>query len=100
MVNESEPLVTRRDGGDEDPKIVWDDSQMQTSFANVCNVLGTREEIMILFGSNQAWQSGQKEVKVNLTNRMVMNPYAAKRLQVMLDMAVRQYEERFGTLKL
>ncbi|MBF0185172.1 MAG: DUF3467 domain-containing protein [Magnetococcales bacterium] len=100
MVNESEPVVTRRDGAEDDPKIVWDDAHMQTSFANVCNVLGTREEIMILFGSNQAWQSGQKEVKVNLTNRVVMNPYAAKRLQVMLDMAIRQYEERFGTLKL
>ncbi|WP_227657634.1 DUF3467 domain-containing protein [Candidatus Magnetaquicoccus inordinatus] len=99
MENESGPVVTRRDGMDDDPKIVWDDSQMQTSFANVCNVLGTREEIMILFGSNQAWQSGQKEVKVHLSNRVVMNPYAAKRLQVMLDMAIRQYEERFGTLK-
>ncbi|MBF0462636.1 MAG: DUF3467 domain-containing protein [Magnetococcales bacterium] len=100
MANENEPIITRREPTDEDPKVVWDDSQMQTTFANVCNVLGTREEIMILFGSNQAWQVGQKEVKVNLSNRMVMNPYAAKRLQMMLDMALRQYEDRFGALKL
>jgi len=34
------------------PKIVWDDSKMNTSYANVCNVLGTREEITLLFGAH------------------------------------------------
>ena len=36
---------------DAPPKIVWDDSKMNTSYANVCNVLGTREEVMLLFGA-------------------------------------------------
>ncbi|MBF0400045.1 MAG: DUF3467 domain-containing protein [Magnetococcales bacterium] len=99
MIKENEPVVTQRNPADGEPTIVWDDSNMQTSFANVCNVLGTREEVMILFGSNQAWQVGQKEVKVSLSNRVVLNPYAAKRLHMMLDMALRQYEDRFGPLK-
>lgn len=82
------------------PKIVWDDSKMQTTYANVCNVLGTREEIMLLFGANQAWQSDQKEVKVVLSNRVVLNPYAAKRLMTMLEIGLREYETRYGELKL
>jgi len=82
------------------PKIVWDDSKMQTTYANVCNVLGTREEIMLLFGANQAWQSDQKEVKVVLSNRIVLNPYAAKRLMTMLEIGLREYETRYGELKL
>ena len=81
-------------------QIVWDDSKMQTTYANVCNVLGTREEIMLLFGANQAWQSEQKEVKVVLSNRIVLNPYAAKRLMTMLEMGLREYETRYGELKL
>ncbi|MBF0109079.1 MAG: DUF3467 domain-containing protein [Magnetococcales bacterium] len=81
-------------------QIVWDDSQMQTSYANVCNVLGTREEIMVLFGANQAWQADQKEVKVMLSNRIVLNPYAAKRLQTLLEMGLREYESRYGVLKI
>lgn len=81
------------------PKIVWDDSRMQTTYANVCNVLGTREEIMLLFGANQAWQSDQKEVKVVLSNRVVLNPYAAKRLMSMLEIGLREYESRYGELK-
>ena len=80
------------------PKIVWDDSKMNTSYANVCNVLGTREEIMLLFGANQQWRTGQKEVTVLLSDRIVLNPYAAKRLYRMLDQGLKEYEARYGEL--
>jgi hypothetical protein len=81
------------------PKIKWDDSGMRTSYANVCNVLGTREEIMLLFGANQAWHGGQKEVTVLLSDRVVLNPYAAKRLHLMLEQGLKEYESRYGELK-
>ncbi len=81
------------------PKIKWDDSSMRTSYANVCNVLGTREEIMLLFGANQAWHGGQKEVTVLLSDRVVLNPYAAKRLHNMLEQGLKEYESRYGELK-
>lgn len=81
-------------------QIVWDDSKMVTTYANVCNVKGTREEIMVLFGANQAWQSDTKEVKIALSNRIVLNPYAAKRLMTMLEIGLREYETRYGELKL
>lgn len=89
--------ATRADGA---PKVVWDDSKMQTSYANVCNVLGTREEIMLLFGANQAWHGGQKEVTVVLSERIVLNPYAAKRLLQLLGQGLKEYESRYGELKL
>ena len=82
------------------PQITWDDSKMVTTYANVCNVLGTREEIMLMFGSNQAWSREQKEVKVLLSNRIVLNPYAAKRLMTMLEIGLKEYETRYGALKL
>lgn len=81
------------------PKVKWDDSAMRTSYANVCNVLGTREEIMLLFGANQAWHGGQKEVTVLLSDRVVLNPYAAKRLHLMLEQGLKEYEARYGELK-
>lgn len=81
-------------------KVVWDDSRMNTSYSNVCNVLGSREEITLLFGANQAWHSGQKEVKVLLSDRIVLNPYAAKRLAGLLDRVLKEYEARYGQLKL
>lgn len=82
------------------PKVKWDDSSMRTAYANVCNVIGTREEIMLLFGANQAWQGGQKEVTVVLSDRVVLNPYAAKRLYQLLEQGIKEYETRFGEMKL
>ena len=81
------------------PKVIRDDSKMKTSYANVCNVLGTREEITLLFGTNQAWQGGQRQVTVALSDRIVLNPYAAKRLAQMLEQGLREYEHRYGELK-
>ena len=56
------------------PKLVWDNSKMNTAYANVCNVLGTREEVTLLFGAHQAWRADQKEVRVMLSDRIVLNP--------------------------
>ena len=82
------------------PKIVWDDSNMRSVYANVSNVAGGREEITLLFGMNQAWHSGQKEVKVKLTDRIVLSPFAAKRMSILLNNVLRDYEKRYGSLEI
>ena len=79
-------------------KIKWDDSNMKSSYANVCNVTSTREEVVMLFGMNQAWNRGQKEVTIQLSDRIVVSPYAAKRLSTLLGNVVQEYEARFGPL--
>jgi hypothetical protein len=81
-------------------KVRWDDSNMKSSYANVCNVTSTREEVVLLFGMNQAWNRGQKEVVIQLTNRIVVSPYAAKRLSLLLGNVVKEYENRFGALNI
>jgi hypothetical protein len=79
-------------------RIKWDDSGMKSSYANVCNVTSTREEVVMLFGINQAWNRGQKEVTIQLTDRIIISPYAAKRLAGLLEGVVKEYEKRFGEL--
>jgi len=81
-------------------KIVWDDSNMRSAYANVANVAGGREEIVLLFGMNQAWHSAQKEVKVQLTDRIVLSPFAAKRLSMLLNNVIQDYEKRYGPLEI
>ena len=82
----------------EGTKIKWDDSNMKSAYANVCNVSSTREEVVLLFGVNQAWNRGQKEVTIQLTDRIIISPYAAKRMVMLLDGVVKEYEKRFGAL--
>ena len=79
-------------------RIKWDDAAMRSSYANVCNVTSTREEVVMLFGINQAWNRGQKEVTIQLTDRIIISPYAAKRLATLLEGVVKEYEKRFGAL--
>ncbi|MBN1906595.1 MAG: DUF3467 domain-containing protein [Deltaproteobacteria bacterium] len=78
----------------------WDDSKMTSTYANVCNVSSTREEVTMLFGTNQSWHTGQPELTVQLTNRIILNPFAAKRLAILLGNILREYEARFGELKI
>ena len=81
-------------------RIVWDDSNMRSVYSNVSNVAAGREEVVLLFGMNQAWHSGQKEVKVQLTDRVVMSPFAAKRLCVLLAGVMQDYEKRYGSIEI
>jgi hypothetical protein len=81
-------------------RIVWDDTNMRSVYSNVSNVASGREEIVLLFGMNQAWHAGQKEVKVQLTDRIVMSPFAAKRLSILLNNVLQDYEKRFGALEI
>jgi hypothetical protein len=89
-----------KDAQGQGARIKWDDSNMKSSYANVCNVTSTREEVVMLFGMNQAWNRGQKEVTIHLTDRIVVSPYAAKRLSMLLSSVVKEYENRFGALNI
>lgn len=96
MTNEAEKKEVKRTL----PKVRWDDSKLRSTYANVCNVASTREEMTLLFGTNQTWHTGQAELTVELTDRIVMNPFAAKRLSLLLNNTIREYEARFGELRI
>jgi hypothetical protein len=80
------------------PTVQFDVSNLQSSYANVCNVSSTREEVVLAFGVNNVWERGQANMQVQMTNRIVLNPYAAKRLATVLNRVVAEYESRFGAL--
>lgn len=79
-------------------KIRWDTKNMKNTYANVCNVTSTREEVVLLFGINQAWERGASELNIELTDRIIMSPFAAKRLVQLLSGLMDEYEKRYGSL--
>jgi hypothetical protein len=82
------------------PTVNWDDSEMATSYANVVNAFSTREELTLLFGTNQTWSlAGANSVNIKLSNRLVMNPIVAKRLQMLMGRLLDEYESRYGVLE-
>lgn len=80
------------------PQVKLDMSQLKSSYCNVTNVTSTREEVVLNFGINQNWDLGQKEMDVELLHRVILSPFAAKRLNAMLTKLLQEYESRYGAL--
>lgn len=82
-------------------KVIWDDSKMRTTFANVVNGTSTREEVSLFFGTNQTWNvKEESEVVVQLSDRIILTPHAAKRMAVLLTAVIAAYEKQNGVIKL
>jgi hypothetical protein len=80
-------------------RVEWDDSKMSTTYSNVANAASTREEVALLFGTNTTWKTtGDQAVKIELNNRIILSPYAAKRFKMLLTGVIDEYESRFGEL--
>ena len=85
--------------GDRQPEVAWDDSRMTTAFANVVNIQSSAEQVDICFGTNHTWSlTGDRRVRVELTNRVIMSPPAAKRLLNALERVLTEHESRHGKL--
>ena len=82
------------------PKVNWKTDDMRSTYANVCNATCTREEVVLFFGLNQSWSGQEEEVVVQLAERVILSPFAAKRLSVLLNGVISQYEARFGSLEI
>ena len=80
------------------PTVKWDESAMRNTYANVVHATGTREEVSIIFGMHHAWRPDVREVVVQVSDRVVLSPYAAKRLHLLLTEVIKQYEARWGPL--
>ena len=82
----TKPEISQGQSAPVGTRIKWDDSNMKSAYANVCNAAGTREEVVMRFGMNQAWNRGPKEVTHPLSDSIVVGPYAAKRVSSLLDL--------------
>jgi len=94
MAKDREDTVT---AGAVTTKVKWDDAGMSTSYANVCNVSSTREEVTLLFGTNQTWHTGQKEFIIKLSDRIITSPFAAKRLMMLFHGNIALYGGKSST---
>lgn len=79
--------------------VKWDTSGLKSSYANFCNANSTREEVVLNFGVNKTWERGpQDALDIELNHRIVLSPFAAKRLTELLQQLMKEYETRYGAL--
>lgn len=85
--------------GPDQARVRWNSSQLKSSYCNVANATSTREEVVLNFGVNQNWDRMQQEFEIDLQHRIILSPFAAKRLSDLLGKLIKEYETRYGELK-
>ncbi|NQT52341.1 DUF3467 domain-containing protein [bacterium] len=75
----------------------WD---TKTSYANVCMLSSTAEEMILNFGMSFPMPKEDKprDAELLVTNRVIMGLPAAKRLAVAVSQAIQRYENAFGVI--
>lgn len=81
------------------PTVQWDTRLLKSSYVNFANANSTQEEVVLNFCMNNNWDRRASEVEIELAHRIVMSPFAAKRLAELPGMPVSQDEQRDGVLK-
>ncbi len=83
----------------EEPRLRLNTADLKSTYCNMVNGNSTREEVVLNFGVNQSWDRGQSEFDVTLEHRVILSPFAAKRLAQMLNKLIEEYEHRYGEMK-
>lgn len=74
-------------------------SEAQASYANIAVLTATREEVIMNFGINAAPPTPDRQVNVEITNRIIMSYPSAKRLAITLGNVVQRYESAHGVIQ-
>ena len=79
-------------------QVTVDASKAHAAYTNFCRVTGTPEELIIDFGLNSQ-PMGIPTEPIEVSERIVMNYFTAKRMLAALQMSVQRHEAAFGVLE-
>ena len=80
-------------------EVVLNDKDAHAAYSNFARVTATPEEVIVDFGLNpNPFLSGRQDIQV--TQRLIMNFYTAKRLCSALAMTLQRHEATFGNIEL
>ena len=99
-MSEEKKVTANEQTATREPEVVWNDANMKSVYVNATNVVAGREEVMMLLGVNRAWKMNQGKVDVDIAERVVMTPFTAKRLAIMLGATLKAYEAKYGKIEI
>lgn len=73
-------------------------TNVPASYANFCRVTGTPEEVILDFGLNMQPLAAHPD-QIDVSNRIVMNYYTAKRMITALQISIQRHERAFGEIE-
>jgi hypothetical protein len=80
-------------------EIVLDDKHAHAAYANFARVTATPEEVIMDFALNpNPFMTGRQDIQVS--QRLIMNFYTAKRLLYALHQTIERHERTYGAVEL
>jgi hypothetical protein len=79
-------------------QVTVDATKAHAAYSNFCRVTGTPEELIVDFGLNSQ-PMGVPSEPIEVSQRIVINYYTAKRLLAALSMSLQRHESAFGVLE-
>lgn len=90
--------ATQTGAGENAPAI--DTETLKTTYANVCRIAQTPNEMIVDFGMNPNFFGNILPEPLKLESRIIMTHDAAKRLMLHLRNAIQSYEAQYGVIEL
>ena len=90
--------ATQSPTGDNAPAI--DTATLKTTYANVCRIAQTPNEMIVDFGLNANFFGNILPEPLKLETRIILTHDAAKRLMLHLANSIQSYEAKYGVIEL
>lgn len=99
MPDDKNPEETKKpEGGQNVLRLRYD--KTNTAYANLAVVTTTPEEVIMNFGVNAMPPSQQKEINIEISDRVIMTYSSAKRLAITLGNIIQRFEQSHGVINL
>jgi hypothetical protein len=95
-----ETISAAGDQAQQQMQLQIDDSTTPITYSTTVRVWGSAEEINLDFAGPLRPTNQPKVARLKIDQRLVLNPWAAKRLAIALGQAVSRYEQTYGPLEL
>lgn len=89
--------------GQRQVRLQIDERNMDSCYANMFRSTATADELILDFGlslPNPGATKDQPEMVFQVSERVILNYYSAKRLAMTLTQLLRRHEEQFGVLEM
>lgn len=90
-----------QDGAQPGVQVLLDERELRQIYSNAYRIHATADEVIIDLGFNMPNpnpQTGQQQLLLKITDRVVMSYLNAKRLGQSLQQLIKRYEQQFGEL--
>ncbi|MDP9175203.1 MAG: DUF3467 domain-containing protein [Planctomycetota bacterium] len=83
-------------------QVLLDERELRQIYSNAYRIHATADEVIVDLGFNMPNpnpQTGQQQLLLKITDRVVMSYVNAKRLALSLGQLIKRYEQQFGELQ-